>query len=159
MGVTRPLAVILSIAAVAWSIVILSAPIGMHDRRVSGPSAIVYAAASRICHQKKERSFEIAGMQMPVCARCSGLYLSGAAGAILAWTRRVRRSLNSVRPVLIAAAVPTVLTFGLEFLGFLAFSNAARAAAALPLGAAAGWSFVQMLRYDARFDGNQILNR
>jgi len=63
-----------------------------------------------------------------------------------------------MRTILIVAALPTVLTFALEFLGIMPFSNAARALAALPLGAAGGWLFVQMLRYDARFDGKQILN-
>ena len=154
---TRHLAPILTIVAVAWSVVILAAPIGMHDA-MSGPAAVVYAVASRICHQKTDRSFAIAGIQMPVCARCSGLYLSGALGALLAWTRRGRGPITSIRTVLFAAALPTALTFGLEFLRMVAFSNAARAVAALPLGAAAGWSFVQMLRYDARFDGNKILH-
>ena len=154
----RHLAAILTIAAVSWSIAILAAPVGMHDPATSGPCALVYAAAAQICHQKTERSFAVAGIQMPVCARCSGLYLSGAVGALVAWIRRLRVPLTSIRTVLFAAAVPTAVTFALEFAGILAFSNLARAAAALPLGAAGGWSFVQMLRYDARFDGNKILN-
>lgn len=36
-------------------------------------------------------------------------------------------------------------------------SNALRALAALPLGGVAGWLFVQMLRYDSRLDGEQVL--
>src|SRR5215213_929930 len=114
----------------------------MNDSAMSRPSTVVYAAASRICHQKTDRSFAIAGIQMPVCARCSGLYLSGALGALAAWIRRVRGPITSIRPVLLAAALPTALTFGLEFLGILAFSNVMRAVAAVPLGVVAGWSFV-----------------
>src|SRR5215212_1094286 len=111
---------------------------------MSGPSALVYAAASRICHQRTERSFAVAGVQMPVCARCSGLYLSGAVGALIAWLGRGRGIGSSIRSMLLVAALPTAITFSLEFLGIIPFSNTARAVAALPLGAVAGWSFVQM---------------
>ena len=148
----------LAAAAVFWSILILAAPVGLRHRAWSAPAALVYAAASRICHQKTERSFTVAGIQMPVCARCTGLYLSGAAGALIGLLRRVRGPFASMRAILIVAALPTGVTFALEFLGIMPFSNVARALAALPLGAVAGWSFVQMLRYDARFDGKQILN-
>jgi uncharacterized membrane protein len=95
---------------------------------------------------------------MPVCARCSGLYLAGAAGALIACLWRVSRSTPHTRRLLLVAALPTVITFALEFFGVMPFSNTARALAALPLGLAAGWVFVGLLRYDARFDGNEIFN-
>ena len=120
--------------------------------------SVLYAASSRICHQRPERSFVIAGFQMPVCARCSGLYASGALGALLAWSRP-RRSPRFGRALLFAAAVPTALTFALEFSGLMRFSNATRAIAALPLGACAGWVFVGMLRYDSRLDGDKNADR
>ena len=100
---------------------------------------------------------------MPVCARCSGLYISGALGSILGWSGRRRKrdgSATSRRQpvstggaVLAIAAVPTAVTFGLEFVGLMKFSNVARALAAWPLGVVAGWLFVRMLRYDSRLDG------
>jgi uncharacterized membrane protein len=158
LGVSFRLAVLLTIAAVFWSIVILTAPLGLRNAAMSGPSTLVYATASRICHQRTERSFAVAGVQMPVCARCSGLYLSGAFGALIGWHRRGRAAGRRIRTILFLAALPTAITFSLEFLGIAGFSNTARAVAALPLGAVAGWLFVQRLRYDARFDGNQILN-
>ena len=47
-----------------------------------------YAAGSIVCHQIPERSFHIAGVQLPVCARCTGLYAGALAGvAWLAWSR------------------------------------------------------------------------
>ena len=58
-------------------------------------------------------------------------------------------------PVLIIAALPTALTLALEILGMMRFSNTARAIAALPLGAFAGWLFVRMLRYDSRLDAHK----
>src|SRR5918994_6016912 len=42
--------------------------------------AFAYAAGSMICHQLPDRSFFIDGRQLPVCARCTGLYISGAVG-------------------------------------------------------------------------------
>jgi uncharacterized membrane protein len=130
---------------------------------VAVPAAIVYSASSRICHQRPDRSFRIAGLQMPVCARCSGLYLSAAVGTLLAWgTRRstgFRRIVGArmlrTMPALIIAALPTAVTFALEILGVMRFSNNARAIAALPLGAFAGWLFVRMLRYDSRLDAHK----
>ncbi len=46
--------------------------------------ALIFAAGGLICHQRPERSFFLDGQQFPVCARCTGLYLSGALG-ILGW--------------------------------------------------------------------------
>ena len=121
----------------------------------SAAAAFVYAACSQICHQKSERSFALAGMPLPVCARCYGLYFSGAIGALAAWAAQPGQ-LHQSRLVLGLAAVPTAATWGLEAAGLAAFSNTIRAGAALPLGAAAGWVFVQMLRYDAESHGREI---
>jgi uncharacterized membrane protein len=153
------MAAFLTAAALTWSAIILLSPAALHRPSTRGAATLVYAASSRICHQRVERSFAVAGVQMPVCARCSGLYLAGAAGALLAWFRRADRPAGNVRLLLALAALPTAATFSLEFLGILAFSNGVRALAALPLGIAAGWVFVGMLRYDARFDGNKVFNR
>lgn len=108
--------------------------------------------SSRICHQRPERSFQVAGVQMPVCGRCFGLYVSGALGAVLAWGRR-RIAPDRTRLVLAMAAMPTAITWSSEAAGLSAFSNVSRAMAALPLGAVAGWVFVQMLRYDLSLNG------
>ncbi|MEO7133716.1 MAG: DUF2085 domain-containing protein, partial [Vicinamibacterales bacterium] len=45
---------------------------------------MIFLAGSVICHQLPERSFFWAGQQLPVCARCTGLYVSGAFG-LIAW--------------------------------------------------------------------------
>lgn len=155
----RTLAAWLTVGALAWSVVILAAPVALASAATVGPATLVYATASRICHQRPERSFRRAGRQMPVCARCTGLYVSGAAGALLAWGIRARRlpaRTPHMRTILLLAALPTAATFTLEVLEGMAVSNAARAAGAMPLGVAAGWFFVRMLRYDARFDGDKI---
>ena len=47
--------------------------------------AFIFAVGSVVCHQLPERSFFLDGRQLPVCARCTGLYLSGAAGLVAWW--------------------------------------------------------------------------
>jgi len=145
----------LTAAALLWVVLLVGAPAGLSHDTLGGAVAYLYAAASQICHQRPERSFALSGMQLPVCARCFGLYLSGALGAVAAWGSAPPPLLNT-RLLLALAAVPTGATWALESAGLAGFSNLTRAAAALPLGAAAGWVCVQMLRYDAESHGREI---
>ena len=46
-------------------------------------ASAVYVAGAVVCHQKAERSFSLAGQPLPVCARCTGIYV-GAALTVLA---------------------------------------------------------------------------
>jgi len=134
-------------ASVAWPL-LLSAAVW---ERASGGGAIwthvLYAAASRICHQRPERSFHTAGIKWPVCGRCSGLYLAAPVGAIAALLTRRRRlraptSAPNTRhrerkPVrwLVIAGLPTAMTLALEWMGVGWVTNTVRAMAAAPLGA------------------------
>ena len=107
--------------------------------------AFLYASGSVICHQLPERSFFLDARQLPVCARCTGLYLSGAAG-VLAWllwkgTRGWRRFVVPPRPALVivtAAALPTALSYLTGVAGLWDGSNLTRALLAVPLGLSAG---------------------
>ena len=54
---------------------------------------------SRVCHQEPARSFFLFGTPVAVCARCLGIYLGAAAGALLRAPRAVM-----VRMLLAAAA-------------------------------------------------------
>lgn len=151
----RVLPAALTIGAVLWTLIILTAPRALRSETWGPVAAHVYAGAGRICHQRPERTFHVAGVQMPVCARCAGLYISGALASLVAWVALWRSRPSKNRAVLLIAALPTAVTWSLEMLGLASFSNAARAVAAVPLGAAAGWVFVQMLRYDAHLDARQ----
>jgi len=155
--VPRLLAVALTLGALLWSAIIVLAPVALThgSPRVSFASALVYEGAGLICHQRPERSFHLAGAQLPVCGRCAGLYLSGTAGALLAWVGwRQKAEPRHVRLAILAAAVPTALTVGVEWLSLASPSNTIRAVSAIPLGAAAGWIFVQALRTEGR-DGRR----
>src|SRR5688572_7177807 len=107
--------------------------------------AFVYAAGSVICHQLPERSFFLDGRQLPVCARCTGLYLSGAAGFLgwFVWKTARGGSRFLVPPrtalaIVIAAGVPTALSYVTGVIGLWDGSNLTRALLAVPLGASAG---------------------
>jgi uncharacterized membrane protein len=145
----------LTTGALLWVALLLAAPAALSHEWASGLAGHLYAASSHICHQRPERSFALAGVQLPVCARCFGLYVSGALGALAAWVA-VPRPLPAARILLAVAALPTGVTWALEAAGLAGFSNVTRAGAALPLGACAGWVFVQMLRYDAESHGRKV---
>jgi uncharacterized membrane protein len=150
--VQRSLAAVLTLGAMLWVATLLVAPIALQrSRGASTGSVLIYQAARLICHQRPERSFHLAGVQLPVCARCMGLYLSGAAGALAAWSGRRRRVAmpRGTRTVLVLGAIPTALTVAIEFAGLTHSSNTVRFVSALPLGVAAGWIFVRSLRAEA----------
>jgi uncharacterized membrane protein len=145
---TRPLAGALTLAAVLWTAAILFVPIRGRDLPHT-LSVAVYAAASRVCHQRPERSFYVRDTKLLVCARCTGLYVSGAAGALVAWLG-IARVPRRARAMLIAAAVPTILTLAIEWAGLVNPGSVVRAVAALPAGALTGWLFVRLLRAEGQ---------
>ncbi len=124
-------------------------------------SALIYAAGSIVCHQRPERSFSYAGAQLPVCARCVGLYVGGLVG-VLAWTviaglgrrplARVRSLTSSGAPrrALILAALPTTVSVTTAFFGWWDPDNVLRAILAFPLGAAIGASVSAVAAGDLR---------
>lgn len=141
-----------AVLALAWVALLVAAPL-----LPAAPAALVYAGGSLICHQLAARSFHIGEAQLPVCARCLGLYVGCAAAATVSAARlaarssrpRVRRGLPLTPPSLpltprslvALAAVPTAITLGAEWTGIwrTAGSNMAnnvRFAAGVPLGAA-----------------------
>ena len=111
----------------------------------TGFAAVVHHLASAVCHQRPERSFAVDGQPLAVCARCFSLYLSGAVAAIVGWSGGRSAPRNS-RALLLLTAAPTLATIPVEWLGLSPLSNVIRAAAALPFGSAAGWTFVRALR-------------
>ncbi len=107
--------------------------------------AIIFAIGAVICHQIPERSFFLDGQQLPVCARCTGLYASAAVG-LTGWL--VFKIVRGWRPfdlpprtaltLLAVAALPTAVSVVSGTLGFVDGTNISRALLAIPLGATAG---------------------
>jgi uncharacterized membrane protein len=125
----------LSLAAAAWLWVaaVVLAP------------ALVFPLGHFICHQRPERSFFFHGHQLAVCARCTGIYAGAAVAAPLAVLAALPVSGWPARVLLILAALPTAVTWTLEFAGVMAFSNSVRSVAGLPLGFAAAWLVLSTL--------------
>ena len=123
--------VVIALTALVWLALLLAAP-------VLPPvfAAALYAVGSQICHQRPDRSFHLLGAQLPVCARCLGIYAGAALGSLFALNARSRALLAAVplRPMLVAGAIPTAVTVAAEWSGMWAGSNDWRAAAGLPLG-------------------------
>jgi uncharacterized membrane protein len=107
--------------------------------------AFIFSIGSVICHQRPERSFFLDGHQLPVCARCTGLYLSGALGLIgwigvnaaRGWRPRAIDPRRAARLIVIAA-IPTAVSLASGAIGLWDGSNVTRALLAIPLGASAG---------------------
>jgi len=128
-----------------WLALLVAAPAAAFGVPASG---FAYALGSLICHQRPERSFDLFAAQMPVCARCIGLYVGAATGAVMTIVAGLRwkPSAGRWRAALLVAAVPTAATWVAETIGMAAPSNLVRAVAALPLGAAVAWVVIDAAR-------------
>jgi uncharacterized membrane protein len=131
---------ILTVLALAWVVALAVATLVASRTGLGaayGFSAAVYGIGSLICHQLPQRSFYFQGVQLPVCARCTGLYAGAAALAAIAPT--LDRTLladawHRARVLLSAAAIPTALTLLYEWGSGRMPSHWIRFAAGFPLG-------------------------
>jgi uncharacterized membrane protein len=148
LAVRRIALIAILLVLLSWNASLIAAPIV--SRAVDGgptASALLYAAASLVCHQRPERSFHVSGAKLPVCARCLGLYLGASAG-VVGWmliaglgrraAPRSTRWSSQVRTIVTLAAIPTLASVGTAWVGVWDPGNVIRALLALPLGAAAG---------------------
>ncbi len=136
-----------------WAGVLVATPYLMahpHPRQAGLAAAAVYVVSGVVCHQLSDRSFHLWDRQVPVCARCSGLYAGAPLGIVGVFARRRpsdRRPqtagqvwpLRRLRTILIAAAVPTLATAAVEIVGIAESTNLVRAVSALPLGFGVAW--------------------
>lgn len=153
--------------AVGWVSLILLAPF------LPIPAAgLLYLFGSRICHQIAERSFHLDGAQLPVCARCLGIYAGAAMGVIVAlrlpgprrvdpeapwhpayvhreYIGRVPRSGPAARYVMSAAAL-NLATIVIEWSGLWHLSNGVRATAGALLGIAVALATIEYTRCTSR---------
>jgi uncharacterized membrane protein len=143
------------IGSVAWAAVIPLAACAAS--RPQGPSIAyafalgAYAIGHVICHQLPARSFQLWGAVLPVCARCTGIYVGAAVVSVAVWIRpRTPVSISHVsifhqdsaaraRQWLFAALLPTAVTLIYEWTTGVTPANWIRALAGVPLGAAVAW--------------------
>ncbi|MEO8260775.1 MAG: DUF2085 domain-containing protein [Acidobacteriota bacterium] len=154
-------------AAAAWPVALLLAPAAAARPYASGSTGYafalaVYAAGSLICHQRPERSFHLAGVPLPVCARCLGIYLGAALVSVLvavlgsgivairpatSYPPLLSGSLPDLtaggdstrRTVLLISALPIAATLLVEWTTGHTPGNWTRAASGVPLGGAIAW--------------------
>ncbi len=140
----------LMLATALWVFVLVAAPYAVTHEAPTAPlfvgATLAYVAGSVVCHQQASRSFHLDATQLPVCARCTGLYTGASLGLLLALLLR-RDGGRSGRPtgwgrlraVLVVAAIPTAVTVVAEGAGVALITDVVRAVTALPLGAAVAW--------------------
>jgi hypothetical protein len=151
-------------ASVAWSFALPLASLAASEPHPSSAvylcSFFVYLIGSLLCHQLPERSFHLWGAQMPVCARCTGIYAGAAVAAVIATfrtaqavrhtpnvlqrflgapKRRTRESGSPAKLGVAIAALPTVVTLVYEWTMGQTPPNWIRAAAGAPIGVVAAW--------------------
>jgi len=130
----------------AWAVAI---PLAAAASAASAPAAVfylfalaVYAIGGAVCHQLADRSFFLWGRQLPVCARCTGIYAAAAVTAVVLALLRARRlapprwiaTVTARRRAGVAALSLNALTLVYEWTSGVAPSNATRASAGLALG-------------------------
>jgi uncharacterized membrane protein len=131
------IAAAVALTALAWLALLIATPLAP-----SSIATVMYAVGSVICHQLPERSFHLAGFQLPVCARCLGIYAGAAAtaaihvlGVFVADSSRWRvLSPAAARGVFVVSALPTLVTVVLEWSGLWSGTNVVRAMAGLSVG-------------------------
>lgn len=133
-------------AAVLWAAML---PGATYAATVSsGPAQLfavaVYGLGSVICHQRADRSFHLFVEQLPVCARCTGLYAGAALAAVwhLSGARRAMPAADltpAARRLLTVAALPLAASIAYEWGTGDVPSNLVRAATGVILGAAAAY--------------------
>jgi uncharacterized membrane protein len=156
------IAPVIAVAALTWLALLVVSPLGP-----TSFAALMYGIGGFICHQIPERSFHLAGFQIPVCARCLGIYAGFAAVACVhvAAASRLAASRprgltpssrgltpSAARWVFLVSALPTAVTLGLEWGAVWRGSNLARAIAGAALGigvALVVMSAVATLHYSA----------
>lgn len=80
---------------------------------------------SLICHRKPERSFHIKGHQFPVCARCTGFYISIIVYCIYAFFNYVDYSVQLL-VIAVLLLIPAGIDGFTQFLDFRESNNALR---------------------------------
>jgi uncharacterized membrane protein len=139
------IALVAVVLSAAWVGVVIAAPV-----LPAWAGAVVYGFGSFICHQLPERSFHFAGYQLPVCARCLGIYAGVPAGIACAAMWSGHRTIldsgaKTVRRIALVLSVPTIVTVLLEAIGVWHTSNVTRALAGAPLGVFVGLVVVSAL--------------
>jgi len=142
-------------ASLAWALLLVAAPFlasRAHLPSIAAAASVaVYAVGSLVCHQLPQRSYRLWAAQMPVCARCTGIYAGAATASLVALAVPRRAGARAVaaravtrraRAILALAVAPSLATLVYEWTTRHAPANTIRFAAGLPIGIAVAWLIV-----------------
>jgi uncharacterized membrane protein len=76
---------------------VIHTPHGLYEK--------VFAVGSSVCHQIPSHSFETSGIQFPLCARCSGLYLGSFIGLVFCFIQGRRKAIPKKGYVILLAVL------------------------------------------------------
>ncbi|MGE0041576.1 MAG: DUF2085 domain-containing protein [Vicinamibacterales bacterium] len=147
-----------ALAGLLWAAALVASPLAVSSARAGAAgrsgASLVYVVGAAVCHQQAARSFRTAGVAWPVCARCTGLYLGGAAGLMLGWLGgagwRRRGASLATRRALVVVGAPTLVTVATGVAGVWDPANLVRAGLALPLGLLVGLVVSAVVARDLR---------
>ena len=104
--------------------IVPAAALAVTAARVAGAPAWIELPFRLVCHGIDARSLAIAGIPMPICARCFALYLGGLVGIAAFFALRIRRRLPL--GALLLALAPMALDGLSQATGLRESSNALR---------------------------------
>jgi len=152
-------------ASLAWALLLTLVPF-IASRPQTSPAGTaliiaVYAIGSAVCHQRPERSYHLWTAQMPVCARCAGIYFGAALMAIFAVVQGVQsrdrrpiqaapRTRGTARLMLVVAALPALATLVYEWTTGDMPAHWIRTATGVPLGATVAWMVLSSMPHRTR---------
>ncbi len=133
-------------AIVLWPVALGAALVDRMHAPSTLAGSLVYAAASRVCHQRPARSYASGGVGWPVCTRCTGIYAGAAVGALLAAGARRRRAvdLRKLRGLVVATVAVAGVAWFVEWVDLVAVTASWRTVSAVPAGAAVAAAVVIM---------------
>ena len=80
--------------------------------------SLIYLAYSRVCHQLRNRSFQIEGHPFAVCSRCTGIYAGYVLGLVVyPFVRAIVRTETPARTWLLVAIAPAAIDLTGDFAG------------------------------------------
>ena len=121
------------------------------EENVHNPLArAVYLSGDFMCHQHANRSFFIHGNQMPYCARCVGMFLGLAFGALVGLLFRVRVGVFLYLLILL----PMALDGGLQLVTSYESTNLIRIVTGTLVG-----TFTSLVFYYIYYDVQEVPSR
>jgi uncharacterized membrane protein len=126
-----------------WLGLIFAAPLLVLDGRLRS-GLFLYEVFHAVCHQRPERSFQLGGAPLSVCARCLGIYAGAAAGLLLYPLARWRHNRQDGEDApsrfwLVAAGAPILIEVASEMIGLRTSTHYSRAATGALLGLASAF--------------------